>query len=131
MIAYIGIIHKESESDFGVSFPDFPGCVTAGGDMNEAAAMAKEALGGHIELMAENGEPIPSPSPLEAVRAHEFAGEAVAFIVVDAPARASRAVKVSITIPENDLAVIDSYAKGHGMARSAFLVQAAREAMRG
>ena len=28
---YIGLIHKDAGSDYGVSFPDFPGCVTAGG----------------------------------------------------------------------------------------------------
>ena len=27
---YIGLIHKEADSDYGVSFPDFPGAVTAG-----------------------------------------------------------------------------------------------------
>jgi predicted RNase H-like HicB family nuclease len=131
MAAYIGIIHKDQDSDFGVSFPDFPGCTTAATTMNEAAAMAREALGGHIALMDEDGEPIPAPSTLEAVQAHEFAEGAVAFIVVDAPVPARRAVKVSITVPEDDLAEIDRYAKEHGMARSAFLVQAAREAMRG
>ena len=25
MRQYIGLIHKEADSDFGVSFPDFPG----------------------------------------------------------------------------------------------------------
>jgi len=65
------------------------------------------------------------------VQAHEFAEGALAFIVVDVPAPQRRAVKVSITIPEDDLASIDNYAKAHGMARSAFLVHAAREAMRG
>lgn len=27
---YVALIHKEEGSDFGVSFPDFPGCITAG-----------------------------------------------------------------------------------------------------
>lgn len=39
---YIGLIHKESDSDFGVSFPDFPGVVTAGKSLEEAHAMAEE-----------------------------------------------------------------------------------------
>jgi predicted RNase H-like HicB family nuclease len=30
MAEYIALIHKDAGSDFGVSFPDFPGCVTAG-----------------------------------------------------------------------------------------------------
>ena len=27
---YIGLLHKDAHSDYGVSFPDFPGCITAG-----------------------------------------------------------------------------------------------------
>ena len=29
-VDYVAIIHKDTDSDFGVSFPDFPGCITAG-----------------------------------------------------------------------------------------------------
>jgi len=46
---YIALVHKEGDSDFGVSFPDFPGCVTAGATLDEAARMAREALELHIE----------------------------------------------------------------------------------
>jgi predicted RNase H-like HicB family nuclease len=58
---YIGLIHKDRDSDFGVSFPDFPGCVTAGSTIEEAFEMAKEALAGHIEVMLEEGMVIPDP----------------------------------------------------------------------
>jgi len=47
---YIAIIHKEADSDFGVSFPDFPGCITADLTLDEAKDMALEALAGHIEV---------------------------------------------------------------------------------
>jgi len=43
MANYIAIVHKEAESDFGVSFPDFPGCITAGKDIDEAKDMAHHA----------------------------------------------------------------------------------------
>ncbi len=64
---YIGLIHKDADSDYGVSFPDFPGLVTAGTDLDDARAMAEEALSLHIEGLAEDGEAIPEPSTLEAV----------------------------------------------------------------
>ena len=32
MTSYIALIHKAPESDFGVSFPDLPGCISAGTD---------------------------------------------------------------------------------------------------
>ncbi|MBF8254958.1 MAG: hypothetical protein HW373_1653 [Deltaproteobacteria bacterium] len=41
---YIAYLHKDRKSDFGVSFPDFPGCVTAGKTLDEARRMAVEAL---------------------------------------------------------------------------------------
>jgi len=46
MRPYIALIHKEPKSDFGVSFPDFPGCVSAGSTLEEAASLAAEALWG-------------------------------------------------------------------------------------
>ena len=66
---YIGLIHKDADSDYGVSFPDFPGLITAGTDLDDARAMAEEALALHIEGLAEDGEAIPEPSTLEAVMA--------------------------------------------------------------
>ena len=59
---YIAIIYKEPKSDFGVSFPDFPGCITAGRTLDEAKDMALEALSGHIEVMREAGASLPTPS---------------------------------------------------------------------
>ena len=67
---YIGLIHKDADSHYGVSFPDFPGLITAGTDLDDARAMAEEALALHIEGLAEDGEAIPEPSTLEAVMAN-------------------------------------------------------------
>ena len=39
MRPYIALIHKEPNSDYGVSFPDLPGCVTAGTTIDEARTM--------------------------------------------------------------------------------------------
>lgn len=55
------LIHKER--DYGVSFPDFPGCVTAGADLD--AVPAEEALAFHVDGLAEEGEPLPGRSTLE------------------------------------------------------------------
>lgn len=68
-IRYIALIHKDAGSDYGVSFPDFPGLVTAGTDLDDARAMAEEALALHIEGLVEDDEVIPEASGLEAVMA--------------------------------------------------------------
>jgi predicted RNase H-like HicB family nuclease len=67
---YIAYLHKDRKSDFGVSFPDFPGCVTAGKTLDEARRLASEALRLHIVGMIENGETIPEPSVLDARSGH-------------------------------------------------------------
>jgi predicted RNase H-like HicB family nuclease len=48
---YIAYLHKDKNSDYGVSFPDFPGCITAGSSLEEARAMAAEALALHVTGM--------------------------------------------------------------------------------
>ena len=77
---YVAIIHKDHDSDFGVSFPDFPGCITAGRTLNEAKDMALEALTGHIEVMRETGEAVPDPSSLDEVMRPQFR-DGVAFLI--------------------------------------------------
>lgn len=81
---YIGLIHKEPDSDYGVSFPDLPGCITAGSTLEESREMAAEALALHIEGMAYAGMEIPKPSSADAVVAHSDACDAIALLVVKA-----------------------------------------------
>lgn len=128
MADFIALIHKDAGSDYGVSFPDFPGCVTAGATLEEARQEAAEALALHIEGMIEDGEALPAPSPLDAVMADRANRDAVAFLVA-APARHARAVRVNITLPEDVLAEVDAAAKAQGLTRSAYLARAARRAM--
>ena len=126
MHRYIALIHKDADSDYGVSFPDLPGCITAGSTLDEARAMAAEALALHLEGLAEDGDPIPAPSTLDVVMADLESRAAVAFLV-DAPALAARSVRINITLPEDVLAEIDRFVAGHGLTRSGFLARAARK----
>ncbi len=127
MANYIAIIHKDSDSDYGVSFPDFPGCVTAGKTIDEAKDMSQEALSGHIKVMNEFGEMIPEPSSLEKIISSPESSDVIAFFIVTIKDKKSKKVRVNITVPEEDLHQIDSFAKQHGMTRSAFLLKAAQD----
>jgi predicted RNase H-like HicB family nuclease len=129
MTVYISLLRKDPASDYGVDFPDFPGCVTAGSTVEEAVSMASEALLFHIEGMIEDGLEIPDPSPLEGILADRHNRKAVPLLVpVDLP---GKPVRVNVMVPDRDLRAIDRYAKRHGMTRSGFLVSAARRAMGG
>ncbi|CCV05946.1 conserved hypothetical protein [Mesorhizobium metallidurans STM 2683] len=128
MKQYIGLIHKDAESDFGVSFPDFPGVVTAGGDLDDARVMAEEALAFHIEGLVEDGEAIPEPSSLAEVMASATNRDGVA-ILVGVKTEAKKVVRVNITLPDDVLQRIDAFAEAHGYTRSGFLAKAAEKVM--
>jgi predicted RNase H-like HicB family nuclease len=124
---YIAIIHKDEGSDYGVSFPDFPGCITAGRTLDEAKDMAREALAGHLEVMREAGERIPDPSSLDEVMCNPDFQDGVGFLVdVKAP---GKTVRVNITLSEGELEQIDQRARAQGLSRSAFLVQSGLRAL--
>jgi predicted RNase H-like HicB family nuclease len=117
---YIAFLHKEAKSDYGVSFPDFPGCITAGSTLEEARQMAAEALRFHIAGMREDGETISEPSTLDDLRDHPAMNGAVAFLV--AVAEPERSIRFNLTARESQLAEIDKRAGEAKLSRSAFMV---------
>ena len=129
MSSYIAVVHKDSSSEYGVSFPDFPGCITAGKSIDEVKNLSIEALSGHIKTMKEFGEKIPNPSKLDDIVADPDYLDAVAFLVVPVPDIKTKTVRVNITLPEDILHKIDVTAKKRGMSRSSFLSHAAQNSM--
>jgi predicted RNase H-like HicB family nuclease len=125
---YIGLIHKDNGSEYGVSFPDFPGCVTAGATLEEARIMAQEAVSLHIDGLMEDGETLPAASSLDEILADPNNAGSIAVLAV-APERSSKVVRVNITMPEDTLAKIDAYAREHGLTRSGLLTRAAQRAL--
>lgn len=125
---YIALIHKDHDSDYGVSFPDLPGVITAGSDLDEARKMAAEALAFHLEGMAEDGEAVPEPSSLEEIMSAKENTAGVA-VLIEAPATEVKSMRINITMPADVLDQIDQYAEREGFTRSGFLAQAAKKAM--
>lgn len=129
---YPAVIHKEPDSDFGVSFPDFPGCITAGHTQSEALAMGKEALALHISGMLEDGDAIPEPTPLDAVQAALRAeGDDDGVVTLIEAALAGPSKRINVTFEEALLEEIDSAAAAMGLNRSAFLAYSARDKLDG
>ena len=67
---YVGLIHGDDKPGFGISFPDFPGCISTGDTEDDAIRRGREALTFHIESMAEDGERIPPPSACSEIEAN-------------------------------------------------------------
>lgn len=127
---YIGLIHEAADNDFGVSFPDFPGVITAGATLDDARSAAEEALALHIAGLAEVGETIPAPSTLEQVMSDPDNRDRVA-VLVSIRTEQPRAIRVNVTMPEDVLAQLDKYAEAHGFTRSRLLTQAAKRLLAG
>ncbi|MFL6197171.1 MAG: type II toxin-antitoxin system HicB family antitoxin [Thermoanaerobaculia bacterium] len=81
MPSYIALVRKDPDSDYGIEFPDFPGCVTAATDLEEARALAEEALSFHIDGMIEDGDPLPEPSEFKAIMSDPENREAAVLLV--------------------------------------------------
>ena len=127
MSTYIALLRKEKKSDYGVDFPDFPGCITAGKNLEEARDMAQEALQGHMDCMIEYGDEIPEPSSLEKIMSDPDNKDAVAFLV-EVRLSKVRARRINITFPEDVLRKVDKYVAEHPKEnRSKVLVKAAEK----
>jgi predicted RNase H-like HicB family nuclease len=126
MRSFIALIQKIDSSDYGVSFPDLPGCISAGATLDEARAMAVEALALHLEGMAEDGDAVPEPSSLPDIMADAINRDSVA-ILADAPQKPSKSVRVNVTSPDDLLESIDRSAEEKGLTRSGFLARAAQK----
>jgi len=61
-LTYRILLNEEPEGGYTVIVPALPGCITYGDDLNHAMEMAKEAIEGYIDLLKEQGEPIPDDS---------------------------------------------------------------------
>jgi predicted RNase H-like HicB family nuclease len=117
---YIAIIHKDRDSDFRVSFPDFPGCITAGRTLDEAKGTAREALSGHIQVMREAGGRYPiHPRSMKSCAPISRMGW-----LSRQRQRPGQTGGVNVTLTEQQLREIDRHARARGMTRSAFLVKA-------
>ncbi|HAU0345704.1 TPA: type II toxin-antitoxin system HicB family antitoxin [Legionella pneumophila] len=124
---YPVVIHKDEQSDFGVSIPDIPGCYSAGSTYDEALTNAIEAIECHLEGLLMDNESLPVGTAIDRwINDEEFQGGVWAFIDIDLSQISGKAKRINITMPERVLSLIDLYAKNHSIKnRSSFLADAA------
>jgi predicted RNase H-like HicB family nuclease len=125
------LIHQE-DGIFGISFPDFPGCIATGHSEDEVIRKGTEALVFHVAGMVEDGDSVPLARGLSELRAdpafrEDSQAAILALIPVDLP---GRAVRLNISMDETLVEAVDRAAKAAGQSRSAFLAEAARRRLR-
>ena len=126
------LIHEE-DGVFGISFPDFPGCVSTGNSEEEVLRRGAQALAFHVAGMVDDGDPLPVPRSMGELRASpdfraDAEGAVVALVPYEPP---GRAVRLNISMEEHLLESIDRAAEAAGQSRSAFLAEAARQRLKG
>lgn len=127
----IALIHREKKA-WGISFPDFPGCVSAGSSLEEVLREGREALEFHVEGMDEDGAAMPVLRTIDVLRSdaeYDFeTAELVSVISVDLP---GKAVRVQITLEESLLARLDRAANKAGSTRSGYIAETVKRRLAG
>ena len=133
MAAIVALVHGDAGA-YGISFPDFPGCVSGGRTLDEALRRGRETLAAHVAFLLAEGRALPDVRDLDAVRAdaelrEDFSDATlVTAIDLDLP---GKSVRVNVSLDEKLLARIDRAAKAEGESRSRFLAEAARKRLTG
>ena len=122
---YIGVVHQEGESAFGIHFPDLPGCFSAADELDDLLPNAGEALALYLE-----NETLPEARPLDALRHDPDVArdldEGAFLLAVPFFRLTGRSTKANITMDAGLLEAVDRTAKQRGLTRSAFLADLAR-----
>ena len=56
------VVIEQTPSNYAAYAPDVPGCVSTARSWDEMLAMIREALTVHIELLIDDGDPVPEPT---------------------------------------------------------------------
>ena len=122
---FLIVLHtEEGRTDYGVTVPDLPGCVSAGDTLEDALANAQEAILGHLDVMVEDGQPIPEQNHMVPQLGP---GQMIGAVMINlADLEALRGtVRLNISMPRRAMERIDEAAKLAGTTRSGFLTMAA------
>lgn len=132
MTHYLALVHKDENSAWGVTFPDFPGCFSAADNEAEIIPNAMEALALYLD---PNFSELPKPSSVDELRidadvAAELAQGAY-LMAIPFFFNSGRTERVNITLNKGLLQMIDQEAARRKMTRSAFIAQSAEKEVLG
>ena len=124
---YVALVHKDSDSAYGVTIPDAPGCFSAGDTLEEAIANASEALRLWCEF-----EELPPPRDLDSIVADPELAEALeaallVLVTVPQPPRAME--RIAVTAAFELAPALDRVAARTGLSWDAQVDRAIRAAL--
>lgn len=117
---YPAIFHFNSDDgSYTITYPDLPGCISEGKNLENALYMAQDALQLWIEVSLQEKESIPPASSLADIHPEE--GEFVNFIRVSI--KDNRAVRRTVSLPK----WLDEQVSAAGISLSRVLQEALKE----
>ena len=125
IVEYVGLVEKVIDG-YTLFFPDFPGCGSAGHNLEETRKNAREGLIAHIELMLEDEQSIPKPASLDTIIKSPEAKDCIPLIIgIILPSGKAR--RINITLDSELLSAIDMLAANQHKTRSSLLAEAAQQ----
>ena len=100
-LTYYAVFEPSSDGNYGVSWPDLPGCISMGDDLQHAERMAEIALGLHICEMERDGDTLPPVTvpPFDDMPKGGMVMPITVFPDIVRNEVDNRAVKTNITLP--------------------------------
>jgi len=130
MTRYVALLDGV-EGAYGIVVPDLPGCTAAGKTIADVVADAIAAVREWILDARKDGEAIPEPQDMAALKADKHVAEALrdgsAFVMIPVLIDSGRPTKANLSLDSGLLEAIDDAAKASGLTRSSFIATAARE----
>ncbi|MSU61947.1 MAG: hypothetical protein EXS31_06075 [Pedosphaera sp.] len=129
---YPVVIHKDPDSDYGVTVPDLPGCFSAGSTFEEALENTVEAIEFHAENLLLDGEIVAAPALIETHRGKpDYQDGTWALVYVNPAKLAPKSREITLSLPDEVIARVDNLASRIGGTRDAVIANAALEYLAG
>ena len=95
------VVYERTPKNYAAYPPELPGCGTTSKTWEGIQEMIREAITGHVELMLEDGDPVPDPqmSPNDAM-AHHMGVLSEYGITALEPGTTVGMIEVDITPPQ-------------------------------
>jgi predicted RNase H-like HicB family nuclease len=130
---YVGILDNEGSGDWGIVFPDVPGCVSQGDTFADAVRMGTEALSFHISGLIADGQKVPKPRPIEKILAagddwydKEDGIRGVVAMIPLLPEHEEKPQPTNLSLEPGLVRAVDQYAAKLKKTRSAVFAEGAR-----
>jgi predicted RNase H-like HicB family nuclease len=122
MKIFYGLVHKENDSAFGITFPDAPGCFSAADEESDLLTNAQEALSLFVE-----GAAVPETRAIADLLRDKTVAEEIAagaFLLAVPLIESRRKSRFNLMLDEDLVASVDRVAKVSGVSRSEFVAHA-------